>query len=479
MSLPKSLLAFGLGLAALVCLNCRTEKQPDAQLSPSEVVLKEARKIELRYLKEGDPRAFFHADLQFINGADGTPAKVKLQENLETLRSKITIREGKRVFQPFYVFPPETSAGGGSRRDLVMLFDTSGSMAAADLAPDRFKAAKGAAKELLRTLRSGDQIAVAPFNNRNVRAQIEDAPFQTASASQIDNLPAPGGDTALYSAIDFALDKLKGRRDADPARLPVLIVLTDGRNDVGHPGEEPGLIADDGFNRLMAKIAELNIQVFTIGVGRAGRDFDEEKLRALTYPRDRKQYFPAADEEGLRRALGDVQELSSNQLRFAFFPGYLDYKQLKSLNFQIEYETQDKRKIRGVIPWDCGAAAGCAARGALLPEEITAALRVPIQNQVDDWKKILWLFGKFALFSGGIAALWFLIPRIVWPVPSLPQMRDQVKKPVPPRPSPNLRTPPPERELPNSRAKPRHRFEETQVYDDRRQPGDSRNRGNR
>lgn len=461
--MKKSLFAFCLGLACLSFPGCRSENP-----TSDRIILKEATKTELRSFKEGDQRAFFHADLKFVNNPEGTPAKIGLHEKNEVLKEKITLREGKKVFHPFYVFPPETSSEGQSKRDVMILFDVSGSMNFTDIAPNRFEVAKNAAREVVRTFRPGDQVAVASFDSRQVKNRIDAAQFQSPSASQIDELPRPvDGNTALYSATDFALDRLNRQKQRDSSRQPILIILTDGRNDVGHRSDDPGLMTENDLSKLTGKIDQLNIQVFTIGFGQSGKDFDEDKLRQLTYPRDKNQYFPASDAESLRKALGEVREQSSNQLRFAFFPGYLDYQQLKSLSFEVEYETPSGRIIKGVMPWDCGASSGCVAKARLSGEESVAALGISIPEQENRWKKVLLLLGQLAIFSGGIAALWFLLPRLLWPSPSLPQLPRNIKKPIlSKRPSPaNQRGL--DEELPSPReGKGRQRFEETRIYED-------------
>src|SRR5215475_15475702 len=212
MDLKKFLFGLCLTLTCLLYFGCRSETRSPGKQSSAGVVVQEATEPELRYFTEGDLRAFFHASVRFANSADGKAAEVPLHENIETLKQKITIREGNKKYHPFYIFPPETASGGKGNRDVLILFDVSGSMAQPDIAPTRFGAAKSAAGDLLGKFRDGDLIAVAPFDNRNVQARIEDAQFQPASGSQINNLPSPGGDTALYSAAYFGLDKLSRRK---------------------------------------------------------------------------------------------------------------------------------------------------------------------------------------------------------------------------------------------------------------------------
>lgn len=378
---------------------------------------------EMLGLKEGDRRAFFRFDIQFIDDATGKPADIKLYKKIDDLKSRISIRDASnrfgKIYNPFYIFPVEESSGENySNRDILIVFDTSGSMKATDMRPNRYEAAKVAASELIRTLRPGDQVAIAPFDSRDVRNRIESVRFAPPSSVRVSDISTPGGYTALYSAVDIGLDVLNNRRIEDPSRRPVLILLTDGKNDLGARNPDTSLLIEKDFPTLINKIAATNIQIYTIGFGVSGKDFDEKKLIAMTWPVNRNSYFSAGNIESLRSALGNIKDLAGKNLKFTFFPQLNDYQQLKSLEFDIEYLSPDGKQIRGTIPWDCGASSGCVPKSFLSQYETAAAITtVPMEKQQSEWKTFLWLFMKLVGFSAVIAGLWYLVPRLVWPNP--------------------------------------------------------------
>ncbi|MBI3745919.1 MAG: BatA domain-containing protein, partial [Chloroflexi bacterium] len=111
----------------------------------------------------------------------------------------------------------------GLARDLVLVIDTSASMAATDVVPDRLTAAKRAAIDALRDLPSGGVVSVvaagrtarvvanATTDLERVRAAVEDLSVQAASGdlgdalSLADALAARSGDAEILVATDAAL----------------------------------------------------------------------------------------------------------------------------------------------------------------------------------------------------------------------------------------------------------------------------------
>src|SRR5207249_311387 len=88
----------------------------------------------------------------------------------------------------------------------------------------------------------GSPMSVA-VESHDVRGRIRTASFveTVADARQvIANLPQPSprNNTALYAAVDVALDVLAGQKQARPRDEQSLVILTDGRDDV-RPGDDP------------------------------------------------------------------------------------------------------------------------------------------------------------------------------------------------------------------------------------------------
>jgi Mg-chelatase subunit ChlD len=451
---------------ALYCLGCRTEKAQE--ILPAE-------RVEMLVQGENDPRPYFHAELKFAD-----PRQVKLPPRAEELQKRIKVREAGSLFvregKDFVPFKVSNRSTEG-KLDLMMLFDLSGSMVTGNLGTrTRLEAAKDAGKVLLDKFRPGDRIAIAPFESHDVRAQIENAPFaetREEAQAQIDRLEARrDGNTALYSATIFALERLQRLKKTD--RQYMLVILTDGKNDL-RPGDDPELLRrKDDLDSIIRKLRETNIQTFTIGVGEGA---DANALREMVYPRENKeQYSSATDTESLGKFLASAKQALTEQIGILFYLRHRDYHALKSLNLNVRIETLDGKILRGIIPWNCRVAAGCTPDKNLEPEDVRLVTERGDAPQPPgaQWKDLLWLVFKFAIALGILALLWYGIPRLVWPVPSLPHipLRQGIKLP-PSRSEPRPRISPSksgegsQRGSVNEVARPRHGFEETRIYEKR------------
>ena len=115
---------------------------------------------------------------------------------------------------------------GGSGRSLIIGIDTSRSMLANDLQPDRLTRAKLAAIDLVKKLR-GDRIGLMPFaGNAFMYAPI--TPDIDALIDSIDSLDAeiiPRGGSNLARAVDKAIDTFAR---SDLSGQQVLILFSDG-----------------------------------------------------------------------------------------------------------------------------------------------------------------------------------------------------------------------------------------------------------
>jgi hypothetical protein len=128
----------------------------------------------------------------------------------------------------------------GLARDIVLIVDTSASMAATDVAPNRLEAAKTAAIEALRELPTGGKVSLIAADRSarivvngttdlgRVRQAIDDITVSTASGDLGDalelasKLAARSGDAQVLVATDAALASTPTGRVAAPVRvLPV------------------------------------------------------------------------------------------------------------------------------------------------------------------------------------------------------------------------------------------------------------------
>ena len=212
-------------LVAVCGFGCRGRAEKAQDIRPAE-------RVELLALDENDPRPYFHAELKFAN-----PEQVKLPDSASELQKRIKVREASSLFmregREFIPFKVSNRATEG-KLDVMMLFDLSGSMIAGSLGGRaRIEAAKDAARVLVEKFRPGDRIAIAPFESHDVRAKIENAVFaetREGVEAQIDSLQARrDGNTALYSATIFALNRLQRLKKEETDRQYMLVILTDGK----------------------------------------------------------------------------------------------------------------------------------------------------------------------------------------------------------------------------------------------------------
>src|SRR5262245_16259263 len=136
--------------------------------------------------------------------------------------------------------------------DLVVALDTSRSMLASDVKPNRLERAKYAIMDLLPLLQ-GDRIGLVAFAGTaflECPLTLDYAAFER-SLRAVDVGIIPRGGTAIARAIDTALDAL----DARQGKYEAIILITDGEDHEGDVKEAAQRAADAG------------VKIFTIGIG--------------------------------------------------------------------------------------------------------------------------------------------------------------------------------------------------------------------
>jgi Ca-activated chloride channel family protein len=203
-----------------------------------------------------------------------------------------------------------------SGRDLMLAVDISGSMATEDMDingefVDRLTVVKAVVAQFVEA-RKGDRVGLVLFGtNAYLQAPLT---FDLTSVNRL-LIEAPvgiaGGKTAIGDAIGLAVKRLRLR----PQKDKVLILLTDGANNVGEvaPAKAAELAAYD------------EIKIYTIGVGAdemrmprllgLGRrvtnpsaDLDEETLTTVADVTGGR-YYRAKDTRGLAEIYGLIDEL--------------------------------------------------------------------------------------------------------------------------------------------------------------------------
>lgn len=219
------------------------------------------------------------------------------------------------VARPQWVGDPITLPTTG--RDVMLAVDISGSMATEDMEVndryfDRLTVVKAVVGDFIKA-RAGDRVGLVLFGtNAYLQAPLT---FDLTSVDRLlDEAPVgiAGGKTAIGDAIGLAVKRLRQR----PQQDKVLILLTDGANNVGE-------VAPD-------KAAELanagGIKIYTIGVGAeemrmpsifgnlGGRvtnpsaDLDEDTLKSIASV-TQGRYFRARDTKALAEIYQLIDEL--------------------------------------------------------------------------------------------------------------------------------------------------------------------------
>jgi Ca-activated chloride channel family protein len=119
------------------------------------------------------------------------------------------------------------------RATIVVALDTSASMQATDVSPDRFTAAKASAKAFVDRLPKQFNVGLVSFN---AVASVVATPSQDHAAVReaIDNLSLAGG-TAIGEAVIASLNAIRNVPGGDAAKPPParVVLLSDGGNTIG------------------------------------------------------------------------------------------------------------------------------------------------------------------------------------------------------------------------------------------------------
>lgn len=136
--------------------------------------------------------------------------------------------------------------------DIEFMIDSSLSMSAVDVAPNRFEAAKAAVSEIMKNLK-GDRVGLSLFTNASLRV----LPFTTDYASLEYFLKIADMKVFLYQGtnMESALKEAIPAFDRKSKKSKVVAVLSDGE-------DEPGV----GY-RLPEDFATADLRVFAFGIG--------------------------------------------------------------------------------------------------------------------------------------------------------------------------------------------------------------------
>ena len=203
--------------------------------------------------------------------------------------------------------------------DIMLVLDISSSMRAVDFKPNRLEAAKKVATDFV-SERISDRIGLVVFGGESfLQCPLTiDYDVLRNFIDQVEIIDEQYDGTAIGMALANAINRLR----ESPGKEPVIILLSDGRNNAG---EVDPLTAAD-----MAQT--FGIKVYTIGAGKKGEalypvqtpfgqdympvevDIDEEVLQQVAQQTGGK-YFRAEDEQSLATIYDEINQLEKTEYK--------------------------------------------------------------------------------------------------------------------------------------------------------------------
>jgi hypothetical protein len=278
---------------------------------------------------------------------------------------------------------------------------------------------------------------VVPFESHQVEQRVRSAVFASALAdaqTQVEQLPEPKGNynTALYTAVMTALGVLEEQKARDPEAQVILVVLTDGQNQILR-GDDSGLLdGPEGLSAVLLKLRQVGIQVLTVGFGdpsiAQGKKgaIDVAALQQVAWP-SAKNFHTAEDAQNLGRIFGVARKLLVDRLQVTFATDDADRGQLagQDLRFQVRFRLSESRILESPsISLNTPQVAAPPFEGALdigekrTLAEISAADSSALAQSTETavLRRLLILSALGAI----LAFFWFVPPILLWSSKSQP-----------------------------------------------------------
>lgn len=203
--------------------------------------------------------------------------------------------------------------GETSNYNFVLALDASSSMSADDFQPNRFEVAKSEAIKFVDSIQTKTKIGVVSFSGTSfVEKELTDDYVVVKETIQNLQIKEVGG-TDLGEAIVTSINVLNTDNKAK-----VIILLTDGRSNVGTPLEEAITYANEKY-----------VKIHTIGMGTeeggkiaglaAVSTLDEESLQNIAKATE-GNYYRATDDYTLSKAYQDIIEQTKQRLTLNLSP---------------------------------------------------------------------------------------------------------------------------------------------------------------
>jgi Ca-activated chloride channel family protein len=215
-------------------------------------------------------------------------------------------------------------------RDVAILLDTSRSMLAEDIKPNRLERSKIAISDLLEVLR-GDRIAIITFaGNATVKCPLtQDYAFVRMALADISTESSSRGGTMIGDAIRKAMEEVF---DKQSRQYKDLILITDGEDHDSFPVE------------AAKKAGEEGIRIIAIGLG----DDATGSRIPITGPNGEKTFLKYKGQEVWSRLDSDILR----QVAYATNGGYLSVTPGTMMDLGQIYENQiasaEKRELESM-----------------------------------------------------------------------------------------------------------------------------------
>ena len=292
---------------------------------------------------------------------------------------------------------------------LLVLLDRSGSMIGEGIAFTRITL-----RSFIEGLDSGTtRVAVAGFESRGVARGIDAARFLPPrdAARALDQLPAPDpqANTALYSALVDGVEHLASARAAAPGTQGAILLVTDGRNDVGHPRDDAGLLAGpDGLRQAAEAAARSGDGIWIMGVG---ENLSSAEIAALAGERGSATTVSLDPNAMGARLAAIARELrGSRELTFGVGGGAAAALARAPWIGTAAAWSGGKPVVTQLLSWRPPLFALPAYEGVAEAASLPAELRDVGTGGIAGGMR--WLMALFFALSGGV--LWLVVPRYAW-----------------------------------------------------------------
>jgi hypothetical protein len=363
-----------------------------------------------------------------VNAVDAQRRPVGVGLSQEQAKKSFQVTERDRADRVVYVGlfesgGPVRAQGTGSY--FMLLLDTSGSMnSRVPSGQTRFAEAKAAiTRSLTNFTADAEHIAVVPFNSQNVVSRIRGASFQSTRqgiTDQLETIPRPQANTALYTAVIEGLTILK--RQADAGDSVSLVVFSDGQNDVGRPGDDRGLLGPEGLAKVKEFAAQVKIPITTVGFGVSGNTETVRALREIAWPSSDSFYNAETNPERLTEIFTIARKKIADRIHILYDPARNGRDNLagQSLAFRVNLKTPDGlASTTSESAWNAPAVGVPVFEGKCDAAELKALIDdTPAGRDVREdtgWPIVLAVYGAL------LAGLWFGAPRLVWPESYIPK----------------------------------------------------------